>query len=83
MKSGIIFTLSLITYLFFCANMSKSLPCPETKRLFNQQNTNKSNQILEKIDINLILNKHNPDYAFESPMNTYSKAFDVNFSLIF
>ena len=83
MKSGIILHyISDHLSIFSCANMSKSLPCLETKRLFNQQNINKFNQILKKIDINPILNEHKPDYAFESPMNTYSKAFDVNFPLI-
>ena len=64
--------------------MSKSFSCQETKRLFNQQNINKFNQILEKIDITPIFNEHNPNYAIESLMGTYrnSKAFHDNFPLI-
>ena len=53
--------------------MSKSFSCQETKRLFNQQNINKFNQILEKIDITPIFNEHNPNYAIESLIGTNSQ----------
>ena len=62
--------------------MNKSLPCPETKRLFNLQNIKKFNQSLNKIDITSMLNEYNLDYAFELLMDTYSKAFNVNFPLV-
>ena len=62
--------------------MNKSLPCPETKRLFTLQNIKKFNQSLNKIDITPILNEHNLDYAFELLVDTYSKAFDANFPLV-
>ena len=82
-KSGIILH-SISDHLptFACANINKSLPCPETKRLFNLQNIKKFNQSLEKIDITPILSQHNLDYAFELLMDTYSKAFDVKFLLV-
>ena len=47
----------------------------------HQQSINKFNQTLKKIDIAFILNEYNSNYAFESVMDTYSKAFDVNFPL--
>ena len=83
-KSGIILH-SISDHLptFACVNMNKSLPCPETKRLFTLQNIKKFNQSLNKIDITPILNEHNLDYPFELLMDTYSKAFDANFSLVF
>ena len=62
--------------------MNKSLPSPETKRLFTLQNIKKFNQSLNKINITPILNEHNLDYAFELLMDTYSKAFNVNFPLV-
>ena len=37
---------------------------------------------MNKIDITPILNEHNLDYAFELLMDTYSKAFDADFSLV-
>ena len=82
-KSGIILH-SISDHLptFACVNMNKSLPCPETKRLFTQQNIKKFNQSLNKIDITPILNEHNLDYAFELLMDTYSKAFNANFPLV-
>ena len=67
---------------FVCANMNKSLFCPETKILFTLQNIKKFNKSLNKIDITPILNEHNLDYAFGLLLDTYSKAFDVNFSLV-
>ena len=74
LNQELFYTPSLITYLFFfCANMSKSFSCQETKRLFNQQNINKFNQILEKIDITPIFNEHNPNYAIESLIGTNSQ----------
>ena len=62
-KSGIILH-SISDHLptFACVNMNKSLPCPETKRLFTLQNIKKFNQSLNKIDITPILNEHNLDY---------------------
>ena len=82
-KSGIILH-SISNHLptFSCVNMNKSLSCPETKRLFTTQNIKKFNQSLNKIDITPIVNEHNLDYAFELLMDTYSKAFDANFSLV-
>ena len=49
---------------FACVNMNKSLPCPETKRLFTLQNIKKFNQSLNKIGITPILNEHNLDFFF-------------------
>ena len=82
-KSGIILH-SISDHLptFACVNMNKSLPCPETKRLFTLQNIKKFNQSRNKIDITPILNEHNLDYAFELLMDTYSKVFDANFPLV-
>ena len=62
--------------------MYKSLPCPETKRLFTLQTIKKFDLSLNKIDITPILNKHILDYVFELLMDTYSKAFDPNFPLV-